>query len=84
MGYFQLFKSLDSFKLPVTFYLNRRNKKKDKKVFTWSLGSFYGFWLTLIMGLLMIVYVIYLVDEGLIEGMMDKYDAYNLDNDYQG
>ena len=80
---YKILKILDAFKLPVTFYLNRRNKKKDKKIFTPTLGSLYGFWLTVIMGLIMVIYLIYLIDEGIIEGKMDKYNSYDLDNDYK-
>ena len=82
MGYFKIFKSLDAFKLPVTFYLNRRNKKKDKKIYMSKLGSVYGFWITLAMIVLILIYLFYLIDLGIIKRKLDKYNAYNMSNDY--
>jgi len=84
MGYFQQLKNFDAFKLPVTFFFNRRNKKSDKKVFARQLGSIYGFTLTVMLICFIGVYFLHLFFEGIVHGRLNSYNSYSLDNDFRG
>ena len=80
----QLLKKMDMFKLPVIFYFNRRNRKKNnRKQQTRMFGSIYGFTLTLIIGIIMTVFASFLINESY-SGESNTYGYKVKDNDFKG
>ena len=77
----KLIKSADAFRLPVIFFFNRRNKKKNRKVYVKYFGSMFGFLLTLIGLVVVISYFVHLFINSLL-GASNTFTQFTIANDF--
>lgn len=75
-------KNMDAFRLPVIFFFNRRNKKKNRKVYIKYFGSMFGFILTVLGIIVVISYFLHLMVNSLI-GESNTFTQFTIANDFQ-
>jgi hypothetical protein len=77
----KLMKNVDAFRLPVIFFFNRRNKKKNRKVYMKYFGSMFGFILTITGIVIVLSYFAFLLFNSL-HGESNTFTQITIANDF--